>query len=774
MRKTLLFNQNWYFHKGDIPPVRVISKGHAYTGAKTEHELVGPAAYNYPDQPGVFHTGGEMPRHNWEKVELPHDYTVLNAPCPTENQALGYLKKENAWYRKHFTAQPEWEHKRVTLLFEGVSTECVIYLNGCRLYRNFSAYNSFEVDLTNYLYFEKENVLAVYTTLNDFEGWWYQGGGIYRNVWLNITAPVYINLWGVYAKPALLQQNNWKLYLETDLQNKTYETVKVTVISELLAANKTIVASAKATAVIPPRAGQTVCYGCAVQNPKLWRPEEPNLYTVKTTVFKNGAEIDENTTRIGFRTFVCDPQKGLFINGRHYKINGLCGHQDQGLFGLAVPDNIHRYKVQLMKEMGANGFRTSHYAYPAAFMDALDEQGFIVMDKTRWFLDTPEALSQLEMLIKRDRNRPSVFFWSVGNEEYHHITKVGQKINKSMQAFVKALDSTRPVTTAVSNSPNQSTVYDDNDILGINYNLPLYNEIHQKYPNKALFASESCACGQTRGWYAETSNENGYVTAYDKTVLAGWFITRAETEKHLNSEPYIMGGYQWSAFEHRGESQWPRLCSQSGAIDFYLQKKDSFFQNKINWINKPSVHILPNHWNFKGLNGQPICVAVYTNCKTAELFLNGRSLGKKQAERYRALSWQVAYEPGELLCKAQNGSTTAQTFVKTTGQPETLRLTRMNLDPPTVENVLLFTLECLDKNGCVVENAAETVRFFCNENGRVLATGSDVCDHTPPAYPVRKMRAGKITVAVKVLKELAPLKLYAESEHCGFTVIEVK
>lgn len=484
--------------------MRVISKGHAYTGAKTEHELVGPAAYNYPDQPGVFHSGDEMPRHNWEKVELPHDYTVLNAPCPTENQALGYLKKEDAWYRKHFTAQPEWEHKRVTLLFEGVSTECVIYLNGCRLYRNFSAYNSFEVDLTNYLYFEKENVLAVYTTLNDFEGWWYQGGGIYRNVWLNITAPVYINLWGVYAKPALLQQNNWKLDLETDLQNKTYEAVKVTVISELLAANKT------------------------------------------------------------------------------------------------------------------------------------------------------------------------------------------------------------------------------------------------------------------------------YVTAYDKTVLAGWFITRAETEKHLNSEPYIMGGYQWSAFEHRGESQWPRLCSQSGAIDFYLQKKDSFFQNKINWTNEPAVHILPNHWNFKGLNGQPICVAVYTNCQTAELFLNGRSLGKKQAERYGVLSWQVAYEPGELLCKAQNGSTTVQAFVKTTGQPETLRLTRMNLDPPTVENVLLFTLECLDKNGCVVENAAETVRFFCNENGRVLATGSDVCDHTPPACPVRKMRAGKITVAVKVLKELAPLKLYAESEHCGFTVIEVK
>lgn len=256
--------------------------------------------------------------------------------------------------------------------------------------------------------------------------------------------------------------------------------------------------------------------------------------------------------------------------------------------------------------------------------------------------------------------------------------------------------------------------------------------------------------------------------------MAGWFITRAETEKHLNSEPYIMGGYQWSAFEHRGESQWPRLCSQSGAIDFYLQKKDSFFQNKINWTNEPAVHILPNHWNFKGLNGQPICVAVYTNCQTAELFLNGRSLGKKQAERYGVLSWQVAYEPGELLCKAQNGSTTVQAFVKTTGQPETLRLTRMNLDPPTVENVLLFTLECLDKNGCVVENAAETVRFFCNENGRVLATGSDVCDHTPPACPVRKMRAGKITVAVKVLKELAPLKLYAESEHCGFTVIEVK
>ena len=773
MRKEMLFNDRWFFHRGDIAPVRVVGKGHVYSQAKTERELVGPASYYYPDFPDSYKTEAELPRERWDLVTLPHDYTIENVPDSNENQGLGYLKKENAWYRKHFKLDPKDENSRITLLFEGVSTGCTVYLNGCLLYRNFSAYNSFEVDITNYAYFDKENVLAVYTNTNEFEGWWYQGGGIYRNVWLCTTALLSVDLWGVFVKPQLKREDEWLVEFETTLRNDTYNAAEIFVKSEIIAANGTVVAVAQSAAELPMREKKTVFYECTVKGPVLWSPEQPNLYTVKTTLSCGAEEMDCTTTRIGFRTYVCDPQKGLFINGKHYKINGLCGHQDFGLTGLAVPDNIHRYKVQLMKEMGANGYRTSHYMFPNAFMDALDEQGFIVMDETRWFSDTKESLDQLEMLVKRDRNRPSVFFWSVGNEEYTHITPVGRKINKSMSAYLKKLDNTRPVTTAVSNSPDQSTVYEDNDVLGINYNVKMYDDIHQKYPNKPIFASECCACSQTRGFYSDTSLENGYYTGYDVTTTSGWFISRTETETYLNSREYILGGYQWDAFEHRGESVWPRLCSQSGAIDLFLQKKDSFYQNFVNWTEKPAVHLVPSHWNFKGLEGKKIKVVAYTNCDSVELFLNGRSLGIQTVPRYVGAEWEVLYEPGELKCIAVKGGETVQDLVQTTGEPVALRLTPMNSAAANGRDLQLFTLECVDQAGRAVPNAQETVRFYCNKLGTVVGTGSDVCDHVPPSSPVRKMRAGKITVAVRLGNTAGQLRVFAESQHCGMTVAEL-
>lgn len=336
------------------------------------------------------------------------------------------------------------------------------------------------------------------------------------------------------------------------------------------------------------------------------------------------------------------------MNDRYVKIKGVCSHQDFGLTGIAVPDNVQRYKIEMIKEMGANGFRTSHYPHGEATMDALDELGFVVMAETRWFESTEEGKAQLKMLMKRDRNRPSVFFWSVGNEEPHHTTEVGRQICRNLVSFAKKLDDTRPVMTA-TDVPHIATVNDETDIIGINYSLGKYDEVHKKYPQKAVFASECCATGTTRGWYDADAPEKGYYSAYDKDTTA-WFLSREHTWKFMAERDWIFGAYQWAAFEHRGETVWPRLCSVSGAIDLFLQKKDAFYQNMSHWIEKPMVHLLP-HWNFEGREGEVITVCAYTNCQELELFLNGKSLGKRQIEKYGHGEWKVEYQPGTLAVK---------------------------------------------------------------------------------------------------------------------------
>lgn len=378
----------------------------------------------------------------------------------------------------------------------------------------------------------------------------------------------------------------------------------------------------------------TVKFDISVSGVKLWSPDEPNMYAAVTKLYVGSEQTDEYVTRFGFRYYVLDPDKGLFINDKHYKIKGLCGHADCGLTGKAVPDNIHRYKVRLMKEMGANGYRTSHYMQAEALMDALDENGFIVMDETRWFESTDEGREQLRALVRRDRNRPSVFFWSVGNEEPFHATEKGRRICRSLINFVRKLDDSRTIMSAVSFTPDKATVYDELDAIGINYNWHTYEGLHKKYPDKAVFASECCATGTTRGWYFAADPNRGYLPAYDRDSSVD-FKGREFTWKFLDGNDWLLGGYQWIAFEHRGEAIWPRLCSQSGAIDLFMQKKDAFYQNKSHWTDEPMVHLLP-HWNFAGFEGMPIRVAAYTNCDEIELFHNGKSVGRQKNRETRS------------------------------------------------------------------------------------------------------------------------------------------
>lgn len=691
------------------------------------------------------------------------------------NNALGYFKYENAWYRKEFTLEKSDSGKRITLLFEGIATNADIYINGCIAAHNFCGYTSFEVDISDFVKFEEKNVLSVYVSTEHHEGWWYEGGGIYRNVHLIKTAPVCIDLWGVFAAPEKINDSEWNVKLETTVRNDSYDDVCANVISELYDMNGTLITTVSTGISIPFREKTTVHYSTAFKNPHLWDIDDPYIYSVKTKIEADGKETDTYNIRFGFRYFRADPEHGFFLNGRQAKIKGVCAHQDFGLTGKAVPDNILRYKVQLIKEMGANGYRCSHYPHPQATMDALDELGFIVMAETRWFDSSPMGLSQLEMLIKRDRNHPSIFFWSIGNEEPHHLTDEGLRICKSMMAYVKKLDSTRIVTSAVSNSPETATVCNELDVIGINYNLDKYDEVHKKYPKKALLSSECCATGTTRGWYRDDFEKNAFLQAYDKDTNL-WFRGRENTWKFIAEREWIMGAYQWIAFEHRGECIWPRLCSQSGAIDLFLQKKDAFYQNQSHWIeDRPIVHLMP-HWNFEGEEGEEIRVFAYTNCDELELFVNGNSNGRKAIEKYGHGEWYVPYEKGELIVIAYiDGKEAARDTRQTSKLPYALKLRlENNLSKANSTDIGLITCYIVDEDGTEVPTASPFVKFSSNKLGTIVGTGSDITDHTPVTLSDRRMRAGRVSVAVKVGNESGMLKVYAEAEGLKSTVLSIQ
>ena len=765
MREIIDFDNGWLFHKGDIENQFVSYKGLAYIGAKTERYHKGPACKDYFASCDSYEMNREHKTETWERVDLPHDYVVGGTPEKKYNCALGFLPYDNAWYRKTFRLESSDKNKRITLMFEGVATHATVYVNGCLMKHNFCGYTSFEVDVTDVVKYDQDNVLAVYVSTQEHEGWWYEGGGIYRHVRLIKTNLVSVDLWGIYAKPTLVEGNKWRVITKTTVRNDDVKRRNVKILGEIVDKDGNVVATATSGGNILDKDKKEFTYVFDVDDPDLYYPDSPTRYTMRARIFSGKSECDCDEVKFGFRTFRIDPDNGLFINGKHYKIKGVCGHADCGLLGKAVPDNVHAYKVRLMKEMGANGYRTSHYPQAEALMEELDKNGFIVMDETRWFESTDEGKAQLEMLMKRDRNRACVFFWSVGNEEPHHVTEEGRRICQTLMSLAHKLDDSRVIMTAVCHSPDRATVYDELEAIGVNYNWTMYEAVHKKYPTKGVFSSECCASGTTRGWYFDSDSALGFMTAYDHDSSID-FRGREFTWKYLDSNPWLLGGYQWISFEHRGEAIWPRLCSQSGAIDLYLQKKDAFYQNMSHWTEKPMVHLLP-HWNFRGHEGRIINVWAYTNAPVLELFLNGESLGKKNIEKHGHGEWKVAYVPGEITVIAydDHGNVVAKDQKITSGPAYALKLSMDTPDArPNGKDVAIMSCYVVDKDGNEVYDACPTVTFSANGSGKILSTGSDVTDHEPLFLPKRRMRAGRIGVAVKMLSSDKPLTVIAEAD----------
>ena len=794
MRKEILLNDDWKFHKGDINIKTPLVKEPVYDQSKTERKMAGPASYDYMSGISHLRVSGRILSEKWVDVTLPHDYVIdQDITCDDTNNTLGFLKYENAWYRKGFMLPAEYVDKRITLRFDGIAGKSTVYLNGCVMAHNFSSYNTFEIDITDRVFFDKENRIAVYVNTDEFEGWWYQGGGIYRNVWLTVTEPVAIDLWGVYAPYKKINQTDFEINFETTVVNSDYENVEITGESSVVDKSGNVVAKVRFGGNTAPREKTLFKYKTVVEKPLLWDCENPELYTVKTVLNSAKGELDANDTRIGFRTIEFTANDGFYLNGKKTFIKGVCGHQDFGLTGLAVPDNIAKYKISLIKQMGANGYRTSHYQQTESYLEACDEMGLLVMNEARWFESTKEGFEQIESLVRRDRNRPSVIMWSTSNEEPSHITENGRRTHRAIAAHIRKFDSTRPITAAQNKQPDKSKVYDYCDIAGINYNLHLFDSVHKANPDLPIFASECCATGTTRDWHIESDETSGRIRDYDTAPFAAWYSSRRDTWKFYMERPYIFGAYQWISIDHRGEATWPAISSKSGAIDMFLQKKSAFYLNKSHWTDEPMAHIVP-HWNFDGLENQEIFVPVYTNCDELELFLNGRSLGRKQIEKYSGGEWYVPFEKGELLCVGyKNGVKVCEDKRVTASKPVAFRLTLENQVRPDGNDIALFTCECVDENGNFVPTASELVTFSVstedgvisketdefvknktNSRAVIVGTGSDNTDHNNVKNSTRQMYMGKITVAVKPGLNQKKLILNAHSSNVGFGRIVVE
>lgn len=765
MREKVLFNDNWKFYEGEVESYKMSTpKGPLYNHAKADSEHLGPASRDYNDNNNWNPKGSCYCPLNWKNVNLPHDYVIEKIPDENINEGLGFLDGDSAWYRKKFKLDAKDRNKRISLYFEGVTNCCTVYVNSCLAKRSFSGYVPFEVDLTDYLYFDgTDNVVAVYIDTTSHEGWWYDGAGIYRNVWMIKTDLVSVDTWGVYVCPKKINESDWEVEIETTVRNDDNVNRRVTVKNEIVDYSGNVVAEISNKLGVDLKYKSTLSQKVTVKNPTLWDCDNPTLYFCKTTLYRGSNIIDETENHFGFRTIRFDSEKGFFLNDKHTVIKGVCCHEDYGLQGKAVFDRIKRYRINLLKEMGANGYRCSHYSQSDVTMDELDRQGFLVMDENRWFGTCEDYLNQLETLIKKDRNRPSVIMWSIFNEEHLSATDLGKKFAEKMAALIRRLDKTRPVMSASDADPDRVKCFESFDVIGVNYNLEKIDSLHNKFPKKPIVSSENSATGTTRGWYFDSAQNRAYINAYDHDTNS-WFRGREGTWKFFMEREWIMGGYQWAGIEHRGEAAWPRLCSQSGALDLYLQKKDAFYQNQSFWSDKPMVHILP-HWNLSGREGETIPVWTYTNCEEVELFYNGVSQGRKTIEKFGHGEWNLVYNSGEVVAKGYiDGKEVASDRVATTGAPVALEL-EMQTDELFANKYDCAVIHCyaVDEKGNRVPDAAAYVSFDCNSLGVVAATGSDISDHKPPKFPDRQMRAGVVAALIKSSGVEGKLVIYAKA-----------
>ena len=697
---------------------------------------------------------------HWRTLTLPHDWSIEGS-FNKDNPATpggGALPGGIGWYRKLFDLPLTDKGKLVFIDFDGIYRNSEVWINGHYLGMRPYGYSSFRYELTPYLHYGKEkNVLAVKVdNSKQPNSRWYSGSGIYRNVWLVTTENIYVDHWGTYVTTPEVSGQQARVVIHTKVRNTLAKDQSFILKTSVVNSDNKEVAAIETKHVTPKASLSEIEQSIVVKDPVLWSIENPYLYHILTKVLCNGKENDSYETTLGIRSFIFDAVKGFLLNGKQVKINGVCNHHDLGFLGSAINHRALERQLELMKGMGVNGIRTSHNPPAPELLDLCDRMGFIVMDEAfdmwkkkktdfDYSLNWDEwHVRDIQDMVLRDRNHPSIFIWSIGNEineQYDHTDSSGGVIARELCSLVRNLDRTRPITSNCNDPSPDNTIMKNGslDMIGFSYHTEYYKDVSKNFPGKPFIGSETVSAIATRGSYDmpsdsirrwpvrwdsafTTGNSDLTCSSYDNCSVP-WGSTQEETWKIVKKQNFVSGQYIWTGMDYLGEPTpytWPARSSYFGIVDLAGFPKDTYFMYRSEWTHKPVLHIFP-HWNWK--QGDAIDVWAYTNCEEVELFLNGVSLGpKRKTGDALHLTWRVTYAPGTLKAVGRtHGKEILIQEVRTAGKPAKIVL---EADRNTIasdgKDLSFITVKVLDEKGTIVPWADNLIRFSVSGEGTLV------------------------------------------------------
>jgi beta-galactosidase len=761
-REIVSLDADWRFHLGDIT------------------NAVNPA---YND-------------HDWRCVDVPHDYVVEGTFDPKAQPGVsvewyklhGFLPVQPAWYRKVVSIPAAAKGRRLWIEFDGVFSDSRYWLNGREIGSQYSGYSSSRFDITAVANCGGENILTVRVDPH-YDGWWYEGGGIYRHVRLVTVDPVHIAPDGVFVAPAVADpgdgiQADATVSLHTDVTNETSATVTATVLSEILNADGKVILSASATQSLAAGANANVAQELSLSKVNLWSPENSFLYQLRSTISVAGNIADQVTTAFGVRQIRFDADRGFFLNGKHVKLRGVNCHEDHAGVGVAMPDRLIQWRLERLKEMGCNAIRLSHNPVEPVMLDFCDRMGILVIAENRHLGDTyadqtPKNTPAVEHrdligLVMRDRNHPCIILWSLCNEQWTQGSPEGAAMARAMKQRVNELDPTRPVTAAMNGGfTSQDGFVSVLDVAGFNYQPEVYQGFHVQFPSKPMVATEIASEIGTRGIYDLNRWENywgdkdrGYVAAFSINAGPGG-QTVENAWPPIATNDFMAGGFVWTGFDYKGEPRpfgWPCINSHYGFMDICGFPKDSYYYYQSWWTDKPVLHLFP-HWNWPGKEGQEIPVWVHSNCQEVELFLNGVSQGKQAVKPYHHLEWKVKYAPGKLVARGVRDGKPFEAVVETTSAPAAIHLTadRTMLDASNTD-LAVVNVAILDAQGRVVPVADNQITFSVTGPAKLIGMGNgDPSSHEPDKASHRSAFNGLAQAIVQTTGKAGTIRLKARA-----------
>ena len=769
VRERLSMDDDWYFAFGNASsPEKDFGCGTEYFNYLTKAASIhneGPYSPNF--QPGKWGI-------TWKKIDLPHDWAV-DLPYAREGshshgyKTVGYKYPETSvgWYRKTFTVPAGDLGKHLVLRFDGIFRDARVWVNGFYLGHEPSGYAAQLYDITEYLNYGGENLITVRADATLEEGWFYEGAGIYRHVWLDKTAPLHVAPFGTFVHSTLSASfDQATLTVETTVENSGLQATGYRLRHILLDADGKETARREVNGcTVQPKETHRTAAQIEIHAPHLWSVDTPYLYTLLTEVYRGDEPVDACRTVTGIRQIRFDAEQGFMLNGRPLKLKGVNMHQDHAGVGTGLPDALQVYRLRQLKRIGCNAYCSSHHPMTPEMLDACDSLGMLVIEENRLTGVNEEHIRLLKRMIERDRNHPSIILWSAGNEEWGIEWKEsGTRIAAAMREYCHRFDSTRLMTVATSGGP---AIVIPADVAGYNYILQNPVEQHRKeYPQRcALGSEETSGCG-TRGVYFDASDQ-GRMAALNRKpngpdsllncIERGW--------KFYDERPYLAGLFYWTGFDYRGEPnpmKFPATGSQFGLLDYCGFPKDEAYYLKAWWTDEPVLHILP-HWNWPGREGENIDLWVYSNCDEVELIVNGRNLGRKPMIKNSHLSWRAVYRPGKVEATGyKNGRKVLARKVETAGAPARIALTADRSAIRAVgRDVAVVRLELRDEKNRFVPVAGNLLSLTVSGPVRILGVGNG-----DPAFQAteRPADAEARTCRVQAFNGLAQVLLQSTGE----------